>query len=314
MKSKKPFLIILGGYLSSLGFFFIWYNTKYHYLLYERTTFSASLVEIVVVVFAITSLFYLLYLLSLFIRPLKKPLPCFSLVSIITLLTLFLIPSSYYAKYHENYFNRLKQIRFESAKNKRQLKENIKKEMETKLNNPIATNDAVNRTITELQAKLKTESEQNDKLRKKLKEVIRKSRSKDKIILDLGSKLEGEHKTKGDVVVQAKSNKDFSKIKIHSVEDYTKPDKKYQEIIFKVQIISSSTRISKNSPQFKGIKNVSEYKDSGLYKYTVGNQKDLKSASALKSEFRRNDFGGAFVVTFKNGQRIPVREALRLLN
>ncbi|MFZ0484185.1 MAG: hypothetical protein WAL93_12415, partial [Desulfobacterales bacterium] len=83
--------------------------------------------------------------------------------------------------------------------------------------------------------------------------------------------------------------------------------------IFKVQIISSDNRLAINSPQFNGLKNVWEYKDSGLYKYTVGNQKDLKSASGLQSEFRSKGFSGAFVVAFKNGKRIPVREALRLL-
>jgi N-acetylmuramoyl-L-alanine amidase len=90
----------------------------------------------------------------------------------------------------------------------------------------------------------------------------------------------------------------------------TDSDTKNQEIIFKIQIIASSTRLATNSPQLKGLKNVWEYKDSGLYKYTVGNQKDLKSASALQSKFRRKGFVGAFVVAFRNGQRIPMKKAI----
>jgi Flp pilus assembly pilin Flp len=89
---------------------------------------------------------------------------------------------------------------------------------------------------------------------------------------------------------------------------------KTQVIIFKVQILSSSTRLTKNSPQFKGLKNVWEYKENGLYKYTVGNETDLKSAYALQSELRKMGFVGAFVVAFKNGKRIPIREARKLLN
>jgi uncharacterized coiled-coil protein SlyX len=177
------------------------------------------------------------------------------------------------------------------------------KEIDAKLNNAIAINAAAKKYIAELQEKLESERKENDKLRKQLNETISKTKS-----------LEEEHKTKGEVVVQAKSNKDFSKIKINSEMGFTDSDTKNQEIIFKVQIVSSSTRLAKNSSQFYGLKNVWEYKDSGLYKYTVGNQKDLKSASALQSEFRRKGFSGAFVVTFKNGKRIPVREALRLLN
>lgn len=314
MKTKKSFLIFLGGYISILTFYFMWYFAKYNYLFFVRSYLKYSLAEIAVVVFGITFLFYFLFLLISLVRPLKKPWSCFSLVSIITLSILLLIPSNYYEKYHENYFNWVKHQRFETIKKKRQQKENLKKEMETKLNNPIVTNDAANITIAKPQARLKTESEENDKLRKQLKEVIRESRSKDETISALRSKLKEEQETKGDVVVQAKLNKDFSKIKIDSEVGHTELDTKKQEIIFKVQIISSSTRLAKNSPQLKGIKNVWEYKHNNLYKYTVGNQKDLKSAYALQSEFRRKGFNGAFVVTFKNGKRIPVKQALRLLN
>jgi N-acetylmuramoyl-L-alanine amidase len=177
------------------------------------------------------------------------------------------------------------------------------KEIKAKLEKAIAINDTANKSITELQAKLESERKENDKLRTQLYEIIRKTKSSGK-----------EHKTKGDIVIQAKSNKDFSKIKIYSEVGNTDLDIKNQEIIFKVQIISSSTRLATNSTQFMGLKNVWEDKDSGLYKYTIGNQKDLKSASALQSEFRSKGFRGAFVVAFKNGKRIPVREAQRLLN
>jgi N-acetylmuramoyl-L-alanine amidase len=111
-----------------------------------------------------------------------------------------------------------------------------------------------------------------------------------------------------------KANDDFSKKKINSEMGNYDSDTKNQEIIFKVQIIASSTRLETNSPEFNGLKNVWEYKDSGLYKYTVGNQKDLRSAYRLQSEFRRKGFVGAFVVAFKNGKRIRVREAKKLLN
>ena len=95
--------------------------------------------------------------------------------------------------------------------------------------------------------------------------------------------------------------------------DNTESVTKNQEITFKVQIISSDTRLSIDAPQFKGLKNIWEYKDRGLYKYTVGNQIDLKSATKIQSEFRRKGFNGAFVVAFKNGKRIPVREAWKAI-
>jgi N-acetylmuramoyl-L-alanine amidase len=163
--------------------------------------------------------------------------------------------------------------------------------------------DKADKSISELIAKLEYERKENEKLREQLNEIIKETKSK-----------EGEKNTKGDVVIQTRLNKGFSKRKINSETGNTDLDKKNQKIIFKVQILSSSTRLKTNSPQLKDLKNVWEYKDKGIYKYTVGNQLDLKSASALQLEFRRKGFKEAFVVAFKNGKRIPMREALKLLN
>jgi N-acetylmuramoyl-L-alanine amidase len=174
--------------------------------------------------------------------------------------------------------------------------------LEKELKSEISINDASVKLFTDLQAKLESERKENERLRKQLDETIRKMKS-----------LEEERKTKGDIVAQAKTDKNISKMKINSKMVNTESDTINQEIIFKVQIISSSTHLVKNSPQFNGLKNIWEYKDSGLYKYTVGNEKDLKSASALQSELRKKGFNGAFVVAFKNGKRIPVREAKKHL-
>ena len=292
MKSKTPLFFLLSGYISSLVVYFIWYYKIWHYSPYQKSITDAPNMEIVTVVIGITALYLFLHFLILSIRSFQTPWKSFSLVSIITLLTFFLIPSVYYARYQ-----------FIRAEEKIYTEKKRMKEIEAKLNNAIAEDDAAKKYITELQIKLEFEHKENDKLRKQLNETIRKMKS-----------LKEEHKIKGDVVIEAKSKKDFSKIKINSDMDNTDSDTKNQGIIFKIQIISSNTRLATNSPQFKGLKNVWEYKDSGLYKYTVGNQKDLKSASALQSEFRRKGFGEAFVVTFKNGKRIPLKEAIRILN
>lgn len=292
MRSKTPLFLLLSGYISSLVVYLIWYYKIWHYSQYQKNITDAPYLGIVTVVVGITALYLFLYYLILSIRLFRTPWKSFFLVSIITLLTFFLIPSVYYARYQ-----------FIRAEEKIYTEKKRMKEIEAKLDNAIAENDAAKNYIAELQVNLESKHKENDKLRKQLNETIRKMKS-----------LEEEHKIKGDVVVQAKSNKDFSKIKINSDVGNTDSDTKNQGIIFKVQIIASSTRLATNSPQFKGLKNVWEYKDSDLYKYTVGNQKDLKSAYALQSEFRRKGFVGAFVVAFKNGKRIPVREALSLPN
>ena len=123
-----------------------------------------------------------------------------------------------------------------------------------------------------------------------------------------------ELKKNEQATVEAKSKKVDSEEKNKNPENVViESDKINKEIIFKVQILSSDTPLSTNSPKFKGIKNIWEYKDGVLYKYTVGNNKDLKSASELQSELRKKGFGDAFVVAFQNGKRIPVRKAQKLL-
>ena len=324
-KLNTDISIVLGGYIFSLGFYLIWC----FYFYYERVNSFDYLLVIAAVVFAITAVYIFFSLLIWYIKSLQKVWTSFCLVSIITLLIFFLIPRTNYGiyyKFHDNRLN-LKQDKtiktidkneperkilvenktesqkpVENAKEKIQSEKERMEEIDTKLKIEIAKHDATKKLITELQAKLESERNENAELRGQLNETIRKTKS-----------LEEEQKTKEDVVAQAKSNKDFYKINTNSEVGNNDSDTKTQEIIFKVQIISSRTRLTTNSPQFKGLKNVWEYKDSGLYKYTVGNQKDLKSASALQSELRTKVFSGAFVVAFKNGKRIPVREAKKLL-
>jgi len=115
-------------------------------------------------------------------------------------------------------------------------------------------------------------------------------------------------------MLEVKSKKVDSEEKKKNTEiDIAESGKINQEIIFKVQVLSSGKPLASNSPRFKGQKNVWEYEDGGLYKYTVGNKRDLQSASALQLESRKKGFSEAFVVAFQNEKRISVRKALKIL-
>jgi hypothetical protein len=336
-KLKIPLSIVLSGYIFNLVFYFIWCFYFFSGRLYRYD----YLLIIAAVVFAITAVYLFPLLLISYIKSFQKVWTSFSLVSIITLLIFFLIPPANSLIYHMSYYNKLNLKRdkttktienndperkilvannikinkqLEDAKEKIQTEQKRMEEIESKLNNSLGTKDIINTSIAELQAKLESERKENDKLRKNLDETIIKLRSKDEIILALRSKINEKHKAEEDIIVKGKTNRDSSEIKINSKVDNTDLDSIGQEIIFKVQIISSDTLLAINSPKLKGLKNVWEYKDGGLYKYTVGNAKDLKSASVLQSEARRKGFVGAFVVAFKNGKRIPVKEARKLLN
>ena len=332
---ERSLSIVVGGYILSLGIYFIWC----FYFYYKRLNIENYLLAVVAVVIAITAVYFFFYLLILYIKSLQKVWTSFFLVSIVSLLVFFLIPpvnSKIYYKFHDinlnlNQNKPIKSIdkneperkflvanqikkQFEDDKKKSHTEQKRMKVIESKLNNSHEINDAANTSITELQAKIEFERKKNDKLIKELNETVRNLRFKDEIILALRSKLKEKHKAEEKIVEIGKSNRVSSEIKINSKIDNNDLDSLVQEIIFKVQIISSDTLLSIHSPKLMGLKNVWVYEDGGLYKYTVGKEKDLKSAYVLQSELRKKGFVGAFVVAFKNGKRIPVRDARKLLD
>ena len=290
-KFKISLLIVLVGYLSSIAFYFVWYWTSGSYLFNPMRYTGTYVLDIAIVIFAITLIYFFTLLLIWYTKSLQDFWTSFFVVSIITLLTFFLIPSSYYASYH-----------IEKAKENARKEQKRMKEIEAKLNTAMSKNNTSEKIITRLKATLRAAREENVKLNEQLKEKIRKLQS-----------FEAEQKTKENIVSQAKSIKNLSKIKLKPKMVKTGSDTKNQEIIFRVQIITSSRRLAKNSPRFKNLEGIWEYKDGGEYKYTIGNKKDLKSASALQSDLREKGFSGAFVAAFKNGKRIPISEAKKLL-
>jgi len=83
--------------------------------------------------------------------------------------------------------------------------------------------------------------------------------------------------------------------------------------VLRIQLITSSEPLPENSKQFKGQK-VWYYQQGGLYKYTAGSTSDFEEITKLQGELRDLGFKGAFVVAFKDGNRIKVSEARELLN
>lgn len=78
---------------------------------------------------------------------------------------------------------------------------------------------------------------------------------------------------------------------------------------FGVQILISPSRIVKGSTKFKGLKNVREEKEKGMYKYISGDVKTMNDAIALQDEMREKGFKDAFVVAYLDDKRISIKEA-----
>ncbi|MDR1097558.1 MAG: N-acetylmuramoyl-L-alanine amidase [Tannerella sp.] len=78
---------------------------------------------------------------------------------------------------------------------------------------------------------------------------------------------------------------------------------KTNEIIYKVQIMTSDKKLSVKDNRFKGYKDVSFYMDKGIYKYTCGSTPDYREILSLHKKAAK-DFKGAFIIKTKDGKRI----------
>lgn len=83
-------------------------------------------------------------------------------------------------------------------------------------------------------------------------------------------------------------------------------------IVFRVQIVSSSTKINLNSKRFNNLKNLYEYRHDGMYKYCTGESDSFSKMDKLKAKLQKEEFKDAFVVAFQDERRISINEARKL--
>jgi N-acetylmuramoyl-L-alanine amidase len=82
-------------------------------------------------------------------------------------------------------------------------------------------------------------------------------------------------------------------------------------ITFMVQIETSDKKIPLTSSKFKGLE-VFEYKQDNFFKYAVGKfDNNFTDANQYKNDLREKGFQHAFVIAFKNGERINLDKALK---
>lgn len=81
-------------------------------------------------------------------------------------------------------------------------------------------------------------------------------------------------------------------------------------ITFKVQILTSSRPLTKNDARLKGLKDVDYYKEGGVYKYTYGASSDYNKVARTRHSISEQ-FKDAFIIAFKNGEKINVNEAIK---
>ena len=80
--------------------------------------------------------------------------------------------------------------------------------------------------------------------------------------------------------------------------------------VFKVQILISSTKVKTSDPRLKGLKGVGFYQEGGVYKYTVGNSENYNEIYQLRKTVIEK-FPQAFIIAFKNGEKVNVQTAIQ---
>jgi N-acetylmuramoyl-L-alanine amidase len=88
--------------------------------------------------------------------------------------------------------------------------------------------------------------------------------------------------------------------------------KKEEGVVFKVQFASSEVALDLGQAKFSAINEGSFYKVKSIFKYTSGSFTALSDAVKHQNQLREKGFKDCFVVAFKNGERMDIKEA-RLL-
>jgi phospholipid/cholesterol/gamma-HCH transport system substrate-binding protein len=92
----------------------------------------------------------------------------------------------------------------------------------------------------------------------------------------------------------------------------TSGDVSSKNIVFKVHLISSETKIPSNSKLFEGLGEVEEYFANGAYSYLLGATSSYSEIIEVQNEARKK-FPESAIVAFKNGQLIKLEKALKSL-
>ena len=101
------------------------------------------------------------------------------------------------------------------------------------------------------------------------------------------------------------------------VEEKPKPKLKqpkakiFKDVDFKVQVASSSKKVELKSYNFKGLKGVERAKIGKHYKYYYGKSSDYNEILISQNRARQKGYKSAFVVAFKNGEKISLSDVLK---
>lgn len=83
-------------------------------------------------------------------------------------------------------------------------------------------------------------------------------------------------------------------------------------VVFKVQLAASSKKIETIPANFNGLSTISYTYDSTIYRYSYGEATNYNDAQSLLEQAKNKGYSTAFIIAFKDGKSISVKEALKL--
>ncbi len=82
-------------------------------------------------------------------------------------------------------------------------------------------------------------------------------------------------------------------------------------IVFKVQLSATNKKLALEPKNFKGLSEISFSQTKNLYKYMYGETSDYDAAKNLLKEAKSKGFKSAYLIAFKEGKSISIKEALK---
>ena len=116
---------------------------------------------------------------------------------------------------------------------------------------------------------------------------------------------------KADTVRQKAPPKPKPVVKTPKEQQNAPPDK--GTLSYRVQISAEAKELSVTDRKFARFQNVKMYRHGGMYKYTVGDEPDLASVLKVLEDVKQKGVKDAFVVIFRNGERVPQADYDRLM-
>lgn len=83
------------------------------------------------------------------------------------------------------------------------------------------------------------------------------------------------------------------------------------DVIFKIQLASGRRKVETKSYNFKGLKNIERVKIGDNYKYYLGKTSNFEEIKVLHKQAKSKGYTSAFIVAFKNGQKVSVDQVLK---